>query len=723
MKPLNLKQVFELNICDAEYKHNITDKQFEKHFLIKSIDLHKRLNLDSLIGDVNHSKKYIFIKGKKGTGKSTYIHFFTKEKSYRKKYHFDIINMNEYCSTYLDKDKIIKNIGNKILELLKNNANNNHFKSNLNTINEKQEEYKADYLSIFNLFSNKNGGKHEKLLLKDCIDYVLKGDDYKSDLEKDFFEHTYDKKIEVSFLIVMYLFLKIISLIEKKKKIVFCLDNLDALSQAFLVKRLFVVLTNIDNPFSNIMKGCFDFDVNDKVHYIIMLRNINMSYVENHGQEYWDKIEKRKEILEFNDTSDIDEIINKRLNYIRNKSKNLKEKDETELIALLMSKSKNDNIISCLFDNSKREIMNMLLGIVPNFNLSEVENIKVIEGVRGILLYKVLELQKNNRFLKANYIFSTEINAFDKGECSPVRMLMSLFLSCIESDTNTTIKLIEICRRIKRQKNKYNIKQKDLINFIENFYYESQDTSLLVIGKADNVSSDGNYSKNDIVNAIKNYFKTDKENFLLGYEVELHDAIKAYIRNVFIHYEFFNFSKEDSVVKKPLFNTIKKDDTNNRYEFEIQISEMYEYIKSQITKMDDYFCDNFCNNKSNCNICYNENVKPYINNTGFTYKKGTVHSIRIISSIINYLDKFREHLFNVLKERGDMEELKKTQLFMLDKIEQFRKLFNDKKIKDYSKKKTEDFKRIRTNISNMKRQVMDKPIQSLAEFQKITVDE
>ena len=743
----SVKKILEASVVDARFL--ISEEDFEniKVEFSKSVVL-METSITTWLTDAENLQKYIFIQGRAGTGKSTWLHYYIQKKEFDN-IQFVILNMNEECSGLGTGALLRDNLLSKLLLDVKDQL--------FNCRDEIMQIVNTGYDSLYKCFLHDGyREKKTKQLIGFLDNFYIEGkrenimiESYQDIIHKQRTKHSVEYLYQEQDIINIYLILRYITLMKSGKKVVFCFDNLDSFSQTFLGLEFLQGIINIDTYMGELLEKVFNFDrrsFDNNIHYIMSLRGINLNLMKTIGVETPDRINSTKEEIDFDNKDKAYEIVKKRLDFADEKK--IGKKQKRNLLQSILKLSLDDDtfnkMLPYLFNQNYRGVlftMNKIIDhdkpyAIKNSWIAGIDNTKFdgsLVAVRGILLSAILQHFNKDNERKRIWSKLLERQFRNKSEpnCDPTRMIMAILLNlCEESDGSNILNLSSICDELK----KYPYISKDeLKNFIRNFYEHDNDGSLLIIGEETdnfkNKQSNPNLGVNDYYKAeIKNILKFIDQYYENSdivendYKISVSYTILSCIEYVYIHYEFYNYCRKQTKYKKnhvtPLFATIEEDKKSCIFppqSFKGQIESVFNFTEIKLDNMRNFFCHRVCaNDQSNRDLKYCNKEKASLYKKSKIVKNRTFHATRIINNHITYIDVFREFIlrynFGNIDPEKQQDFHRETQTYLIDYIEKYVELFykySHDSILDEEDFLIKNFKRIEHNIANARDNLKD----------------
>jgi len=702
-------------------------------------ELYNALNLSS-----ESRKNLIFLYGLSGCGKTTFIRSFFRENT--DKYNMVNINLIEDPGTITeDSPEHIKDE-----ELLSIILQEN--------IRREKLLVKPGFLKYLReLYDNRNG--------VDSGWDIMMGGFKKEESEVAFKKFVTSSQIETPSLNTLFRDLKIDDLLfiyllsnifdikdDNEKTCVFLFDNLDELSQVYIAKDLIKFLYNIFSRVQNFCEKVLKYYWMKNVRFLMAFREVHYCMFAPQLKERNDNLSQSIEIS-FPTQDLLPKILSRRLEIAGRDSEikwdNIdKQREQTvELISIFSCDDINTKkTIAPLFNFDNRMITNMITGISEYdfIEISKKSYVSIMKnslvGARGIILLAILKyLNKKTQSFKDIIISNTQ------EECNIFRMILTLLCNLSKADRIVPKdeildeedyeriyqpifleKTIQLLRKFKIYDSE------NLSDLFQNLFRTSDNSFelFIMLEILDAIDNDGKIIIEDSITKVISLIGHDLSDEKLdrrlkakthALKLKINPSSIIYVNQILIHYEYYNFyihsmdSMKNVYEIKPLFQSINL--VNGKFEFEEQLTAIFNFIVESSKNMDKFFCEKICGKKEedikSCTAEYAVCKKSVQNFIEMGYcASNALYLSRVIRSHINYIDSFREFLW---KDKGFNDKLSREgiqmtidgqehingkeislspkqeiQRYLLDVINQYIDLFKTKKVKDYTMKKLVD---------------------------------
>lgn len=728
MGKVKFSELLRFNPFDNKFRYDLDEKFFfEKIFVEFPIEKWEEViyNIKSAVDfDSEGYKNFIFFYGPSGSGKTTFLHdFYRKNKN---SYNFVFLNLIKNPGSAFDSELLKETIADNLREELI--FQDNEFLTSLKLLyqnslqNSSTSHQWRDFVSTF---SDKGAvSAFENFLIQTEVNTsnVTAEDLFRVLSEKD--------------LIFLYLYYKAYKMYTNNdnRPCIFIFDNLDELSQIYIARDLHKIIFNLFSRLQKVCKGILNFSIQEQIRFMLIFREVHYVILSPQLQE---RMNSLSTAIEFPKHSLTDMIIQKRTNVANEMELSITENEHR--IRLLeftdiLSNVENEytrKTISPLFNFDNRMLMNAIIAISePNYkriaflNISKnvYQAIKEISnvGARGIIIISILKyLYKHATSFKDivdddRNMQKLETHRSSEIHCNSIRMALTLLCSLGEISpfiTNSIImddeesydqqsKLIRLHDALLKFEN-YDMYDNKIITNIFHRLFRVNDNSfelLVMLHHLDAIKDD----KIDIENAIKEIIAWigNKEDSRLHKssvlnlnrtEIKINAPSAIYISKIFIHYEYFNLlaNLDEGIYEvQPLFQCLGV--KNERFEFEIQLESILQYLKRFFENIDIFFCDNICKKKIE-NDCNKPNCINAINkfrDNGFCFSN-SLYSSRVITNHINYIDSFREYLWKIdvvstSAQQPKLTDKNQIQSYLLGIIGEYIQLYETRNVNDHT---------------------------------------
>lgn len=624
-----------------------------------------RLRIDSIVEDNN----VIFISGFPGNGKTTFLRKF-------------INNNEDFNHKYIDLQSIVIN----------RKRNKEEIRDEVIDLLGRQVIHEPDFLNTL-FFIQKNSHLFLKhgFISKTTADYLFNKDFEQMDEYKltdfaisllDIFEY----KDAYTFFF-SGLFLKTNS---NEKTIVYY-DNLDVMSMEYVADSF---LVNFETALMNanllsrsaIFKEFLDFK--SKFRFVFCLREANNARLNSHIR---DRIKLKRVQFKLNIGSNYyKKIIEKRISFLREiiSDDDLYRRDiDFKSLQIGFQRIVNDqyfkDVFIPMYNYDYRNTVDTL--VYSLFKYQKEQNESLDYGTRGSLLFSLVRKIKFQNFL---FSYSDEAPDPDEGYCLIDRMVLVVLLNkskyrrrIDEFDESEDYGLFSLVRNLSPYYNVENIldsiakcflfHQKNWVHLLTIEEYKIQSRELFV--------SD---FKKDIQDILEKPNKKKNEKKIIKLDeikVKLNPSGFVYIKYLLPHFEFYsNLVGNESPL---FFNALSFE--NNAYNFQNKIESVLKLVTKHTNSMRTFYRKKFHKSiESHDSFRKSTYCFKHIGRTTLPLREGLFHSTRIITSHIDYINRFRINLIKNL-ERDEM--VKRINEIMIEYYSEYIDLLkgtNDSKVRE-----------------------------------------
>jgi len=516
----------------------------------------------------------------------------------------------------------------------------------------------------------------------------------------EFFENT--KELEDNFtyiindcsfkdfftLFFLFLFLK-----DNSRKTVIVFDNLDTINVDFLsdyFKTSFkTTLVNIAD-LAELFFPKVNFNKNYK--FIFVLRDGNGAIINSHLLGSFTGL---KRTLNFRINYDPDvykQIIEKRINYyfeyteksnihieiyskkiIKFLHQIIKDKYLKEIVIPLFNADIR-KISACLFSISKK---NGFINFTEKNILTSFDTINETEeyGLRGAILFEILKYLKTEDFLREYPFYRSQNSICESGHLSHLRLILIavINLSKISNSrfiNDTSFRPANIPLIALFNNTSILFKEKEVLNtLIDAFKFHSNNWVNLVTFR--NMPFESN---EDIEVFLNRNIEEDNLNIFQEYIdtcVNINPSGFTYIKYILTHFEYYSSILCNNTT--PLFSTKLNLRQDGNFKFETILDSVYKTLRDHIIQIDECFNQKIYKELSMSRKDFEKSVFSF-KHLG-QYKpsvSGLSHSVRLLTTIIRYIDTFRIYALDLTQSR---EEYNKVNLILLDWLSRYNGLF------------------------------------------------
>jgi Cdc6-like AAA superfamily ATPase len=657
----------------------------------------------------NLDGRFSYIIGPSGTGKTTLLHYlFEQDNNWlSKNYIIEIINLIK--SPSVANEKVIIYVLEKELEECYNSEDKTFFRKFKEQILDKNLLDKTFLTDDFNHFiETACRGNMDIKIIKETIHQKCSDDEYISIL---LFLISFNYMFKLGFL----------TKIEKNKKLVIIIDNLDELPHFYIIRKLNDLLINFYSKLQDVLKENFEIEIDNVFKLLLVIRETNFALISNQLRDRLYQMTSTPLAIE---TNFFNKILEEREKYLFNK-----HKIKNEINAIIMEEEEFiQKILSPLFNFDGRMLNEALIHISTPVSIAgeditiscitheEYKSIKNVShtGAHGILwlsMFKFL-IDKNSKSNFKEFIIGDCIDLEkERGKCNYYRVgltILSRLCNLPEKQGGENFENIfdseEIFHANREEKNirelYYLLKNiyghSDIIKCIKNICsisspnYETLSLCYNLVNKDDEIVNIEDYFNEKIKDLLE---KIENNQQIGNYPIKINPSGYIYAYHLFRHFEYFNilnnFKKhrlywDDKKCRKavrPLF--LPKDKKRNLDDLEKFFNEIFEITKLVINNSDKCFCKDFCKkiscNKKEISRCKTI-IDKYIKNN-YTINK-TIYTTRVISTHLAYIDSYRKYIIEGYIYDTEFEKAHKI---ILDTLKNYVDLFFNKEVIDYDK--------------------------------------
>jgi len=667
--------------CSRNFNALLTEKLFINKLLVCSKEFsEKQTELDNIINDRVQNNRIIFLNGFSGNGKTTFLHYFLNKNSSKfKRIYIDCSKITFHA----DENPIITSLKKYIKRPkgLKDKGDLKKLKKCFNFIEEK-----------FNLLSDS--------FTKDISKKFAKREQEQSD--KDLI-YLLDEMSESD--IFLLFFLALFLEYERGKICLICFDNLDVVEVDYLAESFKRKFINLMDNVSNISQVKYLFEKNidfiKDFKILFSLRDANNAFINSHIRDSWAANLTTINFKLFLAGEFYEKIVNKRIKFIEELNFDYelyKNIENVKDICAIINKFSKDiffkNSIVKLFNCDIRKILFALYNLTTkNENKEQLQFLLknavkendwiTLYGIKGGMLFWFLQYLYRENFLK-DYVLNIRPYNKEDGYVSHTRLILTILIN--KSNYNTqnahyTPSLPDYC-------NLYN-----LISSLNHDKLFDYDIILATIArlflchkygwvhlitlhnKKISSQSDFEEEKQLLLDFDKLKSNTDSEekleiiHKLNRIRIKINPAGFAFVKHVLPHFEYYVIITDS--IKKPLFTLVNAKNDYNKYEFSTQIDTVFKQVSTHARLIRKHYANK---------------LKPLLKFTPDKYKtsdfifkhtgkskvaenRGLPHVIRIITSHIDYIDKFR--LFLLYKKDINYKEKILINKLLVNKIESY----------------------------------------------------
>jgi len=681
MQQFPLQHFLFFSPYDSEYAYSQTldvDK-FKKIRVIPNDFLEEEVRLEKIINPQTIGRFFI-LSGYSGNGKTTFVHWF-KERIEPKNYYFEIINLiqkgygvekKEALMLSCLKEALSKRLIDKAV-IYKISNNRAYF----STI------FKREQLSeICRISSNANFDTAEAHYLLNTLNF---------------------KQVLILFLLHRIIHFCKDEELKHKQSYTFCFDNLDELELEYLTPDMWETILNVSQLMPEIITASeINFEFALKIKFVLVFREANIAVASAQLHDRLVPLTKNRRFI-------LTPFIGKDI--IQNRIREYNEYDCSEydkkiikLLKIIIDERITDYIILPLFNYDYRRFITATLDMIEdNFiDLADI-NYNAIPhdfkyGKRGILV---------NAYVKylAKYNYLNRLappRELDKKHsyCNAVRLMLNVFSNLSYDKVEFTkdeskrefheakpnefplIKAYDLCKIIIPVSEFFD-KIMELVDINKSSW-----AHLITIYGKEPIREGKEYTfdftfEKDILKRIENKeFITDNEKHKIDNILfSLNASAYIYLRHLLPHFEYmsaYKAGKNDNT--KPLFQLTEFKLNERKWEFQIQLEDVFKHIETYCANIEKHFQETFVKKTT---ITSNELFlrskyvfKGDINRKSNQYP-ASLYMTRLITSHIGYIEAFRHYITGLGFEKIEKnleklpEELKKFAIKTKEEIHNY----------------------------------------------------
>jgi hypothetical protein len=488
----------------------------------------------------------------------------------------------------------------------------------------------------------------------------------------------------------LMLFLYCFLVYDRNKQLFIYFDNLDLIHIEYLTDFFISELKQSLSKASliaqdkNLFKENFNFKDNYK--FFFCLRDANGAIINNHLLSSFEGYESKFHFRVNFDPESYNEIVNERINFynILYLNKNT-EKKEAIKVRDIIYEITNDKyckeVIVPLFNFNIRKITDALLHISKYFiNESTIRSKEfyILFGNRGKVIFLIMNYLFHKDFMQQYPFYYIDYKK-DIEHCNPTRMLLTLLLNL--SRIYNTFNFTNDPRFTPRSIPLYELFDKALILFNEDeiydvlkFMFDLHQYNWVNLVTFRNNNDNYIENKNMVFENNKEYYK--------DISITINPSGFIYLKNIITHYEFYSNIKGNS---SGLFSINLDKMDNNKYKFEDNIERVYNLVETNVNSMDRYY-------QKNIVVGLKWTTEDF-KDSGFIFnhfdenpgKFSLFFTTRIITTHVDYIDKYRLYLIKSLDVNNDKNLIIEINKIIVNKLQKYIKLLE--KIPDEKEKK------------------------------------
>lgn len=673
---LSFQDLLNYNPYEKEFSFRndgLDTADFDEVFVeIPEFRIEEQRLIEILDPDEDNRKNLVTLSGYSGNGKTTFLNWI-KPRFEARGYYFKINNIIKEGVGHITSEELIsKSMASELIAQLQSSQCRS-FKA----ICENQEIF----FTAFDIHIDTNRYEEKQINLYKELQKISESDVLNTDYAT--LNRLVDSLPLKQILIIYFLEHLIKNNDAGRKRCIFCFDNLDEIEFEYLTEKFWETFLDIKSlmiTFSQKLK--LEIDFTKHVFFIFVFREATLQIRNAHFTDrFLSYIGKTRMIL----TGSARDIVKKRIavaeKYFDDKklqsmvfelTKILSQDIFTDKILLPLFnfdyRSLNRTIHQILKDENSRKIVDIYRRTKKEFEIGETNDINlkddILYGLRGSVLFLFISFLFDNKkfheFAAKQVIVAKDIDDSEIGSmiCRPSRMLLTAIFSL--SYPNAIPKDHTNRMLIKPQQvgllHLYNT-IKDIPSVKDSFFIwlsklfdvkmGSWAHMVSIFDKEISHGPDNNIDFTIEIGKIlqlekstKNYPEVEKE--LNEIKVCINASGYIYLSIIMVHYEYFiNVLNTTGRNHKPLFQALDYNFKENKFDFEIIMNDVFEYVKDLKKKLDDSLEHVILKR----GYTFNEYV-----NSAFAFKRHEnvpkmLYSTRIITTHIQYLDSFRFFIF------------------------------------------------------------------------------
>jgi len=691
MQKLPLQHFLFFSPYDSEfaYSQTLNINDFEKIRVIPNDFLEEKEHLEKIINPKSIVRFFI-LSGYSGNGKTTFGYWF-KEHLETKNYYFEIINLIQKGYGVEKKEPLmlacIKDVLSKTLidkEVIYKIADNRAYFSTIFTQTQLSE--------ICRIRSNASFDIAEANYLLDILNF---------------------KQILILFILQRVIHFCKDEKLMNKQSYTFCFDNLDELELEYLTPDMWEIILEVSQMMPEIiMASEINFEFALKVKFVLVFREANIAVA---SAQLNDKLVPLTKNRRFILTPFIGkDIIQERINEYDEDDCDEEDKKIIRLLKIIIKEKITDYIILPLFNYDYRRFITATLEMI-NDNFIDLTDINYSAiphdfkfGKRGILI---------NAYVKylAKYNYLNRLaprRELDKEQiyCNTIRLMLSVFSNL--SYDRVDFPKDESKKEFHEAKpNEFSlIEAYDLCKIIVSIPdFFDKIVELVDINKSSWAHLITIYGKEPIREGNKYKFDfTDEKNILERFTnnktitnnekhkidvilFSLNASAYIYLRHLLPHFEYMSAYKAGRENTKPLFQLTEFNLKERKWEFQIQLEDVFKHIETYCANIEKHFQETFVKKTS-------ITTKELFLRSKYVFKGdvnkktrqdiASLYMTRLITSHIGYIEAFRHYItglgFEKIEKNTDKlpEGFKKLTITTKEEIHNYILTIIDKYLKE-----------------------------------------
>ena len=706
---MDIKTVLEFSPFDnkrlSPFGSNNPTEDFYKYYFVDYPAYAQKLEAN-ILTTIDKNTNTILFYGASGSGKTTFLHQLSRK--YKDKYRFHFLNLIEKPSLVDYKDCIrtallgqLYNIFNKQDEVVSNKLYEVFVKSH-------------DAMPLKSKYSNAvliNYLINKEIEMVDASYYLSQIDDNQD-------------------LLILYVIASIVENNQelKDEKNVFVFDNLDEIPTEYISVQVNDVVQSAYSAAQFYFEQYLDFRFLKNCTFLLSFRTTNVRLVDKTQLQERQKL--TCEEIEFGKECQVSypSILKKRVDHFIVNQLDKKRIDAVDSFCQLINSEKKycADTLKPLYNydyrmfthyfilKSLEKIDNPIGNTFYEVNKEGKKKDHYQLGSRGILLFNALsgmlkdDSSRFHNYVRHEFIKETICNIYrmsftllsNLGEWTERNQDLQWDLK-EESDFNKeTIRILlyDFVTRIESWYGKEYVKMA-LDGLIGSTAYNFEYPVTLIGSSIDAFinESEVGHSNSALAKHIIELYETNKS-ALANISVKIHPSCVVYADRVFIHFEYFNLIS--SQWDNPIVEDYKYQPTplfliTNEYMLKACLKSVFETVRKILKCADGHFCNNCIKNeRAGCSYTIDKEGKYIIEESsnddcrqsvdrfiaeGFCFNK-TLYATRVITSHINYLDKYRAYVWD--NKQIDDEQRKQWQIILLGQISEYIELWENRSVKD-----------------------------------------
>ena len=713
MSELSINTVLEYspydNKCPSPFGRRKSPKEEEELFYSSELFVHYPVESSKIQNELSAKVEdknihTLIFYGASGSGKTTFLKYFFREKADSYNCHF--INLLDNPSV-LDSDACVRITIMYALRSIFTEDVARQFYLSYQEYKKRKAPEKVEIMQFLGLGLER--------FLAFCNLYSRKGSNLNLHRINEF-------NLSTQQLLSLYVISAVVARKDDPRPLVFVFDNLDEVDKQYINSVLYETLGSAFSIAQEYCERILLYDFLGQVTFLMSFRIDNERvFRSNEANDRNRILFCNREEYDYSYQVNYDDFLEARIRYyekIGGKDKELKNKYD-EIKALIKSEKRFfEQFIKPLYSYDYRmfthysikEALHNRIVFIPETLKQQSKGRDAQMGARGMLLfYSLSGMLRDDKSRFSTYVKEE----FSDNECNVYRMSFSLLSNMCGWDRQSE----ELVKVMKTDEMGFNAKTKSvhLISFMERilpWYSEKSNNAISKILKGLIGSTASSFEcpitllGDDIFKYIKDLKKDfsmsafaskvtqdyiNDPNSLSSVEIQVNPLCIVYASRVFIHYEYFNListewnnkamnKKGMSYVPRPLFQlTSSEQDLKN---IELCLAYTFETAKSIIENADKHFCATCKKWKKGqpCKSDCKSSVDRFIHD-GLSFNN-TLHATRIVTNHINYLESYRRFLWfqNVDDKHTDVDV--QIQRIIITQVLEYINFYRQRRVRD-----------------------------------------